>query len=266
MRLIKLLKAESIEKEDLRRDLETSERAFSSLQEALDRTREEMGDLKGLNQGLQVSHTVTVVLRKRRAVVGVGIAPEQSADPSRLSSPRRVRISQEEIESYSLLLVERTISGKMGNNELLSRSYLSSDNLPPPQPLRSGSPTSDDEWTYNQASDRQGGGRASLGSVHEESELDPELVGEQSGSERGAEELDPEFGNAGSLGEELEAAAGTGSEEEGDVRRTPRAGLKPKLKGGKEKVERVLKGAGVLGGAKKERKGEVLGEWAVTGR
>lgn len=156
----------------------------------------------------------------------------------------------------------------------------------------------EDEWTYNRSSDqnnsnnngnRSGSGktrisRGSLGSVHEEAEddeegLDPELVGylnQNQGNEvnlNDDEELDPAFGDAERLvleGDESEEE----EEVEEDVRRTPRAGGKKKLgpgggsrSGKKEKVERVLKGSGVMGLVKrKQSKGEVLGDWAVTGR
>ena len=157
----------------------------------------------------------------------------------------------------------------------------------------------EDEWTYNRKSDQNNNNnssngkvtsksrisRGSLGSVHEEDEssfMDPELVGLQKEVDlkSDGEELDPAFGGVGDDdddgprdGERLVLEGDESSlseEEEEDVRRTPRAGRKKVLLvaggGKKDKVERVLKGAGVLGLVKKKKsKGEILGDWAVTG-
>ena len=194
-RLSKLLKNEVCEKEDLRRDVETMEVGYKSLQEALDRSREEMSDLKEMNVGLQVSPPS---LRLALLVAALFHSLKHS------SLPRL----QEEIESFSLLLVERTLSGKMAHNELLSRTYnrsssntsssfldrsntSSPDNTSTTTSSPEGEGEEEDEWTYNRASDQNNSNghltskgrrsRGSLGSVHEEDEsiLDPELVGLQ---------------------------------------------------------------------------------------
>lgn len=113
----------------------------------------------------------------------------------------------------------------------------------------SSSPDNDDSWSFRE--------RASLGSVNEEDELDPDLVGERESvgaDSAGAAELDPDFG-------EIEPRDLDGEE----FKSTPRARKKNAVgSAGKDKVERVLKGAGVLGGAKKP-KGESLADFAVTG-
>jgi hypothetical protein len=144
----------------------------------------------------------------------------------------------------------------MGNNELLSRSYRNSSEGVPSLLDRSSSssPDNDDSWSFRE--------RASLHSVHEEDELDPALVGEResvSGESAAAAELDPDFGAV-----DQDEDTRLDLDDEDELKHTPRARRKIAGSAGKEKVERVLKGAGVLGSAKKP-KGETLGDWAVTG-
>lgn len=140
---------------------------------------------------------------------------------------------QQEIESYEFLLMERTLSGKMKDTKLLYRSQPGSESPSSPQSCS-----------------------GSLRSVHEEDEtnpsgveLDPTFGGDEVlPSSTTQDELDPEFENLAGEEEEVQDRP-TGSDQNQLTR---------------DKINMVLIGAGVK--TRKKPRGEVLGDFAVTGR
>lgn len=206
-RLKRELDSKDVDLRDVGNDLDSLEKGYASLQEAMERSKEELSDLKQVNAKLQVRPSSRILERAALTIFH----------------------AQEDIESYDLLLTERTFSGSIRSNAVLSRSY-TRNGISREDSLNSvDEEEEDDSLTGDDSSRGQG-------------ELDPDLVSSDSqpGSpNKGEFDLDPQF---------AEESAGDDDREEGRTLR---------IKGEEFLVDK--------GSAKKKTKGESLGAYAVTG-